>query len=155
MVNLPPGTSLGSYTIIRLIGRGGMGEVYEANELTLDRRVALKVIARDHIGGKREPEIIARFLQEARILAQVNHPNVVTIHAIDRFNETQFIAMEYIEGASFQEMLTLFAFSGEEAAPLFMQMLQGMQALHGKNILHRDLKPHNLMLRTDGQVKIL
>ncbi|MGZ3723131.1 MAG: serine/threonine protein kinase, partial [Bdellovibrionales bacterium] len=106
MQNIVPGTVLGSYTIIRLIGRGGMGEVYETNEQSLDRRVALKVIAREKIGSKGEGDIIRRFLQEARILAQVNHPNVVTIHAIDRYQETQFIAMEYIEGAPFHELFS-------------------------------------------------
>lgn len=155
MQSLSPGTILSSYAIIRLIGRGGMGEVYEANEQTLDRRVALKVIAREKIGSSREADIIRRFLQEARILAQVNHPNVVTIHAIDRYLETQFIAMEYIEGVPFHELFAFLAFSSSEAAPMFMQVLEGMQAMHSKNILHRDLKPHNLMLRTDGQLKIL
>src|SRR4029079_16801694 len=101
----------------------GMGEVYEAYEHTLDRRVALKVISPQKPGSKSENEMIDRFMREARTLAQVNHPNVVTIYAIDQIENTQFIAMEYVEGAQLSELFSLFAFSADEATPLFFQLL--------------------------------
>lgn len=155
MQSLANGTELGAYTIVRLIGRGGMGEVYEAYENRLQRRVALKVIAPAKAGTYGEVDLVRRFLQEARTLAQINHPNVVTIYSIDRVNDVQFIAMEYVEGASFKDLFSLFALSADEAAPIFLQLLEGLKALHDNRILHRDIKPHNLMIRPNGQVKIL
>ena len=153
--SIPNGTELGAYTIVRLIGRGGMGEVYEAYEHRLQRRVALKVISPAKAGSHGEVDLVRRFLQEARTLAQVNHPNVVTIYSIDRVNDVQFIAMEYVDGASFKDLYALFALSAVEAAPIFIQLLEGLRALHDNKILHRDIKPHNLMMRPNGQIKIL
>lgn len=155
MQSLRNGTQLGAYTLIQLIARGGMGEVYEAHEVNLQRRVALKVIApRDPDEHDRE-ELIHRFLQEARTLARVNHPNIVTIYAIDNMGDVPFIAMEYIEGVSFKELLKEFVLTAEAAAPLFVQMLEGVRCLHENRIIHRDLKPHNILLRPDGQIKVL
>ena len=155
MQTLRPGTQLGAYQILRLIGRGGMGEVYEAFEAKLERRVALKVVAPLNPDEHDAEDLIRRFLQEARTLAQVNHPNIVTIYTIDKIDNVQFIAMEYVEGVSFKELLKKFALSADEAAPLFIQMLEGLKCLHDNKIIHRDLKPHNLLLRSDGQVKLL
>lgn len=155
MQKLANGSTIGSYTILRLIGRGGMGEVYEAHEGSLGRRVALKIIAPQNAGANDEVDLLPRFLNEARTLAQVNHPNVVTIHAIQKIPNHHFIAMEYVEGASFRDLFSLFSFSAHEMAPYFLQLLEGVGALHNRMILHRDLKPQNLMLRPDGQVKIL
>lgn len=155
MQSLANGTELGAYTIVRLIGRGGMGEVYEAYEHKLQRRVALKVIAPQKAGSHGEVDLVRRFLQEARTLAQVNHPNVVTIYSIDRIKDTQFIAMEFVDGASFKDLFELFALSADEATPIFLQLLEGLRSLHDNKILHRDIKPHNLMIRPNGQVKIL
>jgi len=155
MQSLANGTKLGAYTIVRLIGRGGMGEVYEALEERLQRRVAVKVISEQKAGMHGEVDLVRRFMQEAQTLAQVNHPNIVTLFAIDSFEDTQFIAMEYVEGVVLKDVLSLFALSGDEAAPLFIQMLEGLRRLHDVRILHRDLKPQNLMVRFDGQIKIL
>src|SRR6266404_571186 len=155
MQSLANGTVLGAYTIVRLIGRGGMGEVYEAYEHRLQRRVALKVIAPAKAGTHGEVDLVRRFLQEARTLAQINHTNVVTIYSIDRIDDVQFIAMEFVDGASFKDLFSLFALSADEAAPIFLQLLEGLRALHDNKILHRDIKPHNLMIRSNGQIKIL
>ncbi len=155
MQSLRNGTQLGAYTLIQLIARGGMGEVYEAHEVNLQRRVALKVIAPTNPDEHDHEELIRRFLQEARTLARVNHPNVVTIYAIDNVGDVPFIAMEYIEGVSFKELLKEFVLTSEAAAPLFEQMLEGVRCLHENRIVHRDLKPHNVLLRPDGQIKIL
>jgi serine/threonine protein kinase len=153
--SLAKGTKLGSYSIIRLVGRGGMGEVYEAYEHRLRRTVALKVIAPLEAGQHDEHDLVRRFVKEAHTLAQINHPNVVTIYTIDSEGETQFIAMEYVDGSPLKKMTSLIAMSADEAAPLFLQTLEGLRALHDNQILHRDLKPNNLMVRLDGKVKVL
>ncbi len=153
--NFVSGTKLGPYTIAQLVGRGGMGEVYEAMEHRLRRRVALKVIAPQNAGQHDEVDLLRRFIHEAHTLAQINHPNVVTVYSIDEDAGTQFIAMEYVEGSSFKRILSLISLSADEAAPLFLQMLEGLHALHEAQIIHRDLKPNNLMIRADGGVKVL
>lgn len=153
MQSFADGTQLGSYTIVRLVGRGGMGEVYEAYQHGLERRIALKVIQPKN--GRGQEELMIRFMQEARTLAQVNHPNVVTIYAIERIENTHFIAMEFVEGAMLSDLFKLFAFSADEALTIFFQLLKGLKALHARQILHRDIKPQNLMLRSDMQTKIL
>jgi serine/threonine protein kinase len=155
MQSLPNGTTLGEYTLIRLIGRGGMGEVYEAYEAKLHRRVALKLIAPLQPDEHDYEDLFRRFLQEARTLAQVNHPNIVTIYDIDRVSGAQFIAMEYVNGLSLKQLLKEISFSLEEVIPVFAQILDGLTCLHDNHILHRDLKPHNILLRVDGQIKIL
>jgi serine/threonine-protein kinase len=149
------GTQLKGYTLVRMMARGGMGEVYEATENKLQRRVALKVIAPPNPEEHDAEELIRRFLQEARMLAQLNHPNIVIIYSIDSVAGVPFIAMEYIEGVSFRDLLEEFTFSTDGAVPLFLQMLEGLRCLHENRIIHRDLKPHNILLRPDGGVKIL
>lgn len=155
MQSLRNGTQLGAYTLVRLIGRGGMGEVYEAHENKLQRRVALKIIAPSNPEEHNRDDLIRRFMQEARTLAQVNHPNVVTIYSIDRVGDVQFIAMEYVDGTALRDILKKSKFKSSEAAPLFEQMLEGLRCLHDNRIIHRDLKPHNIMIRPNGQIKIL
>ena len=149
------GTKLGAYTLNRLIARGGMGEVYEAYESKLERRVALKLIAPTDPNEHDQDELIRRFMQEARTLAKVNHPNIVTIFSIDNIVDVPFIAMEYVDGVAFRDLIEQFTFTADGAAPLFLQMCEGVKCLHDNHIIHRDLKPHNVLLRRDGQVKIL
>lgn len=155
MQSLKNGTQLGGYTLIRLIARGGMGEVYEAHQAQLQRRVALKVIAPTNPDEHDRDDLVRRFMQEARTLARVNHPHVVTIYSIEQNKGTPFIAMEYVEGCSFRQLIEQFTFTIEGALPLFLQMVDGLKSLHENKIVHRDLKPHNLLLRPDGQIKIL
>lgn len=155
MQSLKNGTQLGGYTLIRMIARGGMGEVYEAHEAKLQRKVALKVIAPTNPDEHDRDDLIRRFMQEARTLARVNHPNVVTIYAIDNSGGIPFIAMEYVEGCSFRQLLEELTFTIDGAISLFLQMTEGLKSLHDNRIVHRDLKPHNVLLRPDGQVKIL
>ena len=149
------GENLGGYKLLGLIARGGMGAVYEAMETRLERKVALKVIAPPNPDDHDVDELVQRFMQEARTLARVNHPNVITIYAIDTADEVPFITMELVEGISFKELLQVSFLSADLAAPMFLQMLDGLQCLHENRIIHRDLKPHNIMVRTDGTIKIL
>lgn len=146
---------MGGYQLLGLIARGGMGAVYEALEIALDRKVALKVIAPPNPDDHDSEELVQRFMQEARTLARVNHPSVITIYAIDTFEGVPFITMELVEGISFKELLAVSFLSADLAAPMFIQMLEGLQCLHSNRIVHRDLKPHNVMVRKDGQIKIL
>lgn len=155
MQKLANGSTVGAYTILRLIGRGGMGEIYEAEETSLGRKVALKIIAPQDAPAAEGIDLLAMFLNEARTLAQVNHPNVVTIHTIQETDGNHLIAMEYVEGVTFKDVFKNFAFSAAEAGTLFWQMLEGVAALHARGIVHRDLKPQNLMLLREGRVKIL
>jgi serine/threonine protein kinase len=155
MRTLKIGTKMGGYQLLGLIARGGMGAVYEALELALERKVALKVIAPPNPGDHDADELVQRFMQEARTLARVNHPNVITIYAIDTAESVPFITMELVEGISFKELLAVSFLSADLAAPMFIQMLEGLQSLHANRIVHRDLKPHNVMVRKDGQIKIL
>src|SRR5262245_5606399 len=135
--SLPNGTTLGEYTLIRLIGRGGMGEVYEAYESKLHRRVALKIIAPLQPDEHDYEDLFRRFLQEARAMAQVNHPNIVTIYDIDRAGGAQFIAMEFVNGLSLKQMLKEISLSLDEAVPIFAQILEGLSCLHDNHIIHR------------------
>jgi len=158
MQSLKAGTRLGGYVLLRLIARGGMGEVYEAMEVRLQRRVAIKVISSKAANSADydNDELSRRFVQEARILAKVNHPNVVTIYSVDDAQGVPFIAMEFVEGASFKDLLKgEKSLEPETAAALFVQMAEGLRCLHENAIIHRDLKPHNILLRVDGQIKIL
>lgn len=155
MHNLKPGHVLGDYTIIRFVARGGMGEVYEAHDNKLGRKVALKVVIHDEQSGHDSQDLVRRFMLEARNLAKVNHPNVVTIHTIHNTGDTQYIAMEYVDGISLKDFLEEYTFSPEVGLVLFEQILSGVKRLHEHNIIHRDLKPSNILIRVDGQIKIL
>lgn len=146
---------MGGYQLLGLIARGGMGAVYEALEVQLERKVALKVIAPPNPDDHDAEELVQRFMQEARTLARINHPNVITIYAIDTAESVPFITMELVEGISFKELLHVSFLSADLATPMFIQMLEGLQCLHANRIVHRDLKPHNIMVRKDGQIKIL
>lgn len=146
---------MGGYQLLGLIARGGMGAVYEALEVQLERKVALKVIAPPNPDDHDSEELVQRFMQEARTLARINHPNVITIYTIDTAEAVPFITMELVEGISFKELLHVSFLSADLAVPMFIQMLDGLQCLHANRIVHRDLKPHNVMVRKDGQIKIL
>ena len=150
--SLPSGTQVGPYTIEGLIGTGGMGQVYLATEVRLRRKVALKVISPSLTSNA---DSMRRFKIEGRTLALVSHPNVVAIYAIDNVAELHYIAMELVEGRSLSDLCHFLLWPAEEAAPLFMQILEGVQALHTKNVIHRDLKPGNIIYQKDSLIKII
>ncbi|HXV60222.1 MAG TPA: protein kinase, partial [Vicinamibacteria bacterium] len=149
---LPSGTRLGAYEIQAPIGAGGMGEVYRAKDARLDRTVAIKVLpeafARDH-------ERLSRFEREARLLAQLNHPGIATLHGFERSGETPFLVMELVEGDTLAEHIERGPIRWEEARQLFAQIAEALEAAHLKGILHRDLKPANIKITPEGRVKIL
>ena len=129
-----------------------MGEVYRARDATLGRDVAIKVL----------PEIVSqdierlrRFEREARLLAQLNHPHIATIHGLEESEGRRFLVMELVLGETLAEQISRGPIPVDEALPLFIQVAEGLDAAHEKGILHRDLKPANVKITPDGQVKIL
>lgn len=149
---LKMGSDLGPYTINRLIGEGGMGEVYKAYDKTLNRHIALKTIS-----GKlsNNSEIVKRFISEGQTLAKLNHQNVVTVYTQGEENGTYYIAMEYVEGKSLDQYSSGKTLSAKEVTSIIKQILEGVKALHECGIIHRDLKPKNIIVRSNSSVKIV
>lgn len=152
MQTIKNGSIFDEYLIIRLIAKGGMGEVYEAYERSLDRRVALKIVSPN---ANNAADMIRRFKREARILAKVNHSNIVTVYSIKTNNEMNYLAMELVDGVSIKDFLTEFSLPPHMALSLFMRSLEAVNVVHRLNIIHRDLKPGNILFLKDGEVKIL
>ena len=151
-MSLDAGASLGHYEIVDAIGAGGMGEVYRARDTHLGRDVAIKVLPESMAG---DPERLERFEREARLLAQLNHPNVATLHGVGEDGDTRFLVMELVNGEALAERIARGRLSVEEAVRLFVQIADGLEAAHEKGIIHRDLKPANVVVTPDGMVKIL
>jgi serine/threonine protein kinase len=150
---LKKGSLLGAYKIVRLIGQGGMGEVYEGRDEILDRKVALKVILPEHY---HTPEVEKRFRIEGQALAKLNHQNVVTVHALGEDKGNNYLVMEYVDGVPLWDLLKAKTYlQPPEAVHYFYQLLAGVQALHANGIIHRDIKPKNIIIRKDNSVKIV
>ncbi len=149
---LKSGTRIGSYEVLSLVGAGGMGEVYRARDTRLKRDVALKVL---RIRPSGEEDSVSRFEREARVVAALSHPNIVTLHDFGRDGEIIYAVMELLEGATLRTKLNEGPLSWEEAAQYGIQIARGLASAHEKGIIHRDLKPENLILSTDGYLKIL
>src|SRR5262245_5588924 len=146
------GRQVSHYRIIEKIGEGGMGLVHKADDLKLERTVALKFLASQAL---RDPEAKKRFLREAKAAGALDHPNVCTIYEIDDADGQTFIAMAFVDGESVRDKLTRRPLKLEEAIEIAIQTAQGLQAAHQKGIVHRDIKSTNLMVNTQGQVKIM
>ncbi|HEY7114395.1 MAG TPA: protein kinase [Thermoanaerobaculia bacterium] len=151
-MTLPTGSRLGTYEILSPLGAGGMGEVYRARDSKLGRDVAIKVLPETVAA---DAERLARFEREARTLAALNHPGIVTIFAVEEWGGTRFLAMELVEG---QSLDTIIASSGLSLPVFFdiaIPLAQALSAAHERGIVHRDLKPGNVMVGGDGRVKVL
>ena len=146
------GRQIGSYRVLSTLGAGGMGEVYRAKDTQLGRDVALKVLPRVFL---RDPERLARFKQEAHLLASLNHPNIITVYAIESDGPTPYIAMELVEGKTLKEALAKGPLPLRNLLEVGTQIATGLARAHEARIVHRDLKPQNVMIRRDGLVKIL
>ena len=149
---LSPGTHLGSYQVTALIGQGGMGEVYRARDTKLDRNVALKVLP-DLFAD--DPERLARFQREARVLASLNHPNIASIYGLEESEGVRALVLELVEGPTLAERIAQGAIPVEEALPIAKQMADALEAAHEAGVIHRDLKPANVKVKADGMVKVL
>jgi eukaryotic-like serine/threonine-protein kinase len=146
------GTRLGRYEIRSLLGAGGMGEVYLAQDTTLERTVALKVLPADVAADENRMQ---RFMREAKTASALNHPNILTIHEIGQQDKHHFIATEFIEGESLRQHMTRSRMELREVLGVISQVASALAAAHQAGIIHRDIKPENIMLRRDGVVKVL
>jgi eukaryotic-like serine/threonine-protein kinase len=146
------GTRLGPYEVVELLGAGGMGEVYRARDSRLGRDVALKVL---HDDVARDPDRLKRFELEARAVASLNHPHILTVHDVGSDDGTPYVVSELLEGESLREVLSRRSPTQRQVLAWAVQTAQGLAAAHRKGIVHRDLKPENLFLTTDGRIKIL
>ncbi len=149
---LTPGTTLGPYQIEAAIGAGGMGEVYKARDTRLGRTVAIKVLP-DLFAH--DPERLARFEQEARTLASLNHAHIAQLYGIEEAGGLQALVMELVEGPTLAGRIAQGAIPLDEALRIAQQIAQALEAAHAQSIIHRDLNPANIKLRSDGTVKVL
>lgn len=139
------------YKIIDKLGEGGMGKVYKARDLKLDRTVALKILPR----AMTNETMKKRFLREAKVLSALNHPNIATIYEIDEGDRVSFIAMEYIEGKTLAEMIKVPGLTTREVIDIAIPVAEALLKAHEKNITHRDIKPTNIIRSNEGYIKVL
>ncbi|MEK6755807.1 MAG: serine/threonine-protein kinase [Bacteroidota bacterium] len=144
------GQTISHYKILEKLGEGGMGVVYKAQDLKLNRPVALKFLPQ-HIIAK--PVDKARFLQEAQAAALLNHPNICAIYAIHEDGDEQFIELEFVDGVTLRDRLPIEKTT--EILDYAIQIGEALQEAHGKEIVHRDIKSENIMLNARGQVKVM
>jgi len=146
------GTKLGAYEIQSPLGTGGMGEVYRATDTKLGRDVALKVLPAEMA---RDPERLARFRREAKALAQIDHPNIVTIYSVEDFDGVHFLTMQLVEGLPLDRLISQSGLPVDQIIAIAGSLAAALAAAHEKGIVHRDLKPANVMVTSDGRVKVL
>jgi eukaryotic-like serine/threonine-protein kinase len=146
------GTTLSHYRIIGKLGIGGMGVVYEAEDTRLPRRVALKFLSEELVG---DPEASRRLQREADNIARLNHPNICTVYEIDDHEGSRFIAMERVNGVNLKLHMARTTLSDQEVIDIARQVAMALEAAHQEGIVHRDIKPGNIMVAEDGVVKVL
>jgi serine/threonine protein kinase/Tol biopolymer transport system component len=146
------GSNFGTYRIVRSLGSGGMGRVFLAEDATLKRMVALKVLPAALTGAQ---ESTLRFNQEARAASAISHPNIAHIYEFGEVDGRHYLTMEFVEGKTLRELITKTTIDPAHALDIAMQVAQALQAAHGSGVIHRDIKPENIILRPDGYVKVL
>jgi eukaryotic-like serine/threonine-protein kinase len=146
-MSIPSGTRLGPYEIIGPLGAGGMGEVYQARDTRLDRTVAIKILP-GHLAA--DPSLRARFEREARAVSALNHPHICTLHDIGEQDGVHYLVMEHLQGETLADRLERGAMTPEEALPIATQIALALAQAHRHGVVHRDLKPGNVMLTRNG-----
>jgi serine/threonine protein kinase len=149
---LEPGQMIGTYRVVRKVGEGGMGEVYEAWDENLSRAVAIKIM---NEASSKDAELNARFMSEGKVLARLRHPNIVALYAQGEHEGCPYMVMEFVEGKTVDEFLDYHPVGMTTLVDFFRQMLEGLGAAHSAGIVHRDLKPENIIIGADLQVKII
>ncbi|MBI2930473.1 MAG: serine/threonine protein kinase [Planctomycetes bacterium] len=149
--SIQPGDMFHGFTIVRRLGQGGMGVVFEARQVELDRPVALKVLSPKLAS---EPEFAQRFSREAKALAALNHPNIVQVFDFGRDGDLYFLSMEYVDGVSLRELMAGKRTRPEEALRIVPQICDALEYAHAQGVVHRDIKPENVLVGKDGRVKI-
>ncbi|MBN2433457.1 MAG: protein kinase [Acidobacteria bacterium] len=147
------GQVIGQYRILEKIGQGGMGEVYKAVDVNLDRVVAIKMLSKDLT---QDETLIQRFRSEAKTQAQLNHPNICTLYSLLKHQDNLFMVMEFVEGQTFEQLIkSRGPLPFQEIVPLFQQALFGLSRAHRMGIIHRDIKPANVIVNREGVVKVM
>ena len=146
------GSHLGPYAVTAKIGEGGMGEVYRARDTKLDRDVALKVLPQAFTD---DPDRLARFEREAKVLASLNHPNIGHIYGLEEAEGQKALVLELVEGPTLADRIKQGPIPVDEALPIAKQIAEALEAAHEQGVIHRDLKPANVKVRPDGMVKVL
>jgi len=146
------GKPLNHYRILERLGSGAMGHVYKAEDLQLERLVALKMLPKDM---EADPSRLERFQREAKALAVLDHPNIVTIYSVERSEGLHFLTMELVHGRTLSELIPARGFQLKELLEIAVPLVDALGAAHAKGVCHRDLKPANIMLTNDGRLKIL
>jgi len=149
---LTPGTQVGPYEVLALLGVGGMGEVYRARDSRLKRDVAIKVLPAEFA---QDPDRLARFQREAELLATLNHPNIAAVYGLETADGLTGLVLELVEGDTLADVLARGPLALREALPIALQIAQGLEGAHEQGIIHRDLKPANIKVRENGTVKLL
>ena len=144
---------IGRYTVLDRLGEGGMGVVYTAYDDQLERKVAVKILRGEP--GRGDSLARTRLKREAQAMARLSHPNIVTVHEVSEFDEQLFVAMEFVRGVSLDGWLKKQDRPWREVLGVFLQAGRGLQAAHAAGIIHRDFKPHNVLVGDDGSVKVL
>jgi tetratricopeptide (TPR) repeat protein len=147
------GTSVGRYTVLALVGHGGMGEVFAAYDPRLDRKIALKLLRAGASGGSARGE--GRLLREAQAIAQLSHPNVITVHDVGTYGDRVFLAMEYVDGHTLSTFLAERTRTRAEILSVFQGAARGLAAAHAAGLVHRDFKPQNVMVGRDGTARVM
>lgn len=146
------GKTVSHYRIVAKIGQGGMGEVYQAKDLTLGRDVAIKVLPEEFA---RDTDRVARFQREAKLLASLNHPNIAAIYGLETSDTINFLVLELVEGETLANRIKTGPIPVGESLKLALQIAEALEAAHEKGIIHRDLKPANIIVTPEGKVKVL
>lgn len=145
-------SQLGKYKLLKKLGQGGMGEVYLAEDVNLGRKAAIKVLSKALAGNA---DFVKRFYKEARAMARVNHENAVSVYDVDQERNIHYVAMEFVDGKSMQKWMdTLGKLSVADALHVTLRCAEALQLAHGENLIHRDIKPDNIMLTSKGKVKV-
>lgn len=156
MTSHPLPKTIGKYTILDVLGRGAMGLVYKGFDPLIERTVAIKIIRKSAFADDELADALSRFKQEAQAAGRLIHPNIVTVYEYGEENDTAFIAMEYVEGKSLKEILAdKPALTLAEVGAIIKQLLTGLQHAHASGIVHRDIKPDNLIFSADNTLKIM
>ena len=149
---IQPDTKIDHFRVIRLLGRGGLGEVYLARDTALGRTVPLKLIHRRRLGAEGAAEL---FLAEARTTAKFNHPHIVTIYAVGEHRGVPYVALEYLAGQNLRQRLDDERPGVRESVRIALAIADALEQAHGRGILHRDLKPANVVIPRDGRLRVV
>ncbi len=149
---LQEGSAVGPYRIVSLLARGGMGDVYRATDVRLQRDVALKVLAETRTG---DPQRLDRFMKEARVTASLDHPNIVRVYDVGRVDDRAYLVAELLEGETLRARISRGPMPAQEVLRMAAEIVSGLGAAHEAGLVHRDLKPENIFLTRSGTAKIL